>query len=74
MQHDVRFQPLLFRAEPGVNAYVLPERKIAVLDGMIQLARRGGGFPAILSTHPAPQDRIEAIEALIPEAIRAAEA
>jgi predicted Zn-dependent protease len=38
------------------------------------MERRGGGVPAILSTHPAPQDRIEAIEALIPGAIRAAEA
>jgi predicted Zn-dependent protease len=32
----------------------------------------GTGIPALLSTHPAPQDRIEAIEALIPEAIKAA--
>lgn len=32
----------------------------------------GSGVPAILSTHPAPQDRIEAIQAMIPEAIEAA--
>jgi predicted Zn-dependent protease len=31
----------------------------------------GGSVPAILSTHPAPQARIKAIEALIPEATRA---
>jgi len=32
----------------------------------------GGGGPAILSTHPAPQARIRAIEEIIPEAIKAA--
>jgi predicted Zn-dependent protease len=39
-----------------------------------RMDKRGGGVPAILSTHPAPQDRIEAIEALVPEAIQAARA
>lgn len=37
-----------------------------------RMDRLGGGGPAILSTHPAPQDRIEAIEALIPEVLDAA--
>lgn len=37
-----------------------------------RMAERGGGPPAVLSTHPAPRDRITAIEALIPEARRAA--
>lgn len=32
----------------------------------------GGGVPAFLTTHPAPADRIQAIEALLPEAERAA--
>lgn len=32
-----------------------------------------GGVPAILSTHPAPRDRIEAIREMIPEARAAAE-
>jgi predicted Zn-dependent protease len=36
--------------------------------------QQGGGLPAILSTHPAPQDRIEAIQAMIPEAIEASKA
>ncbi|GGK35937.1 Zn-dependent protease [Salinarimonas ramus] len=31
-------------------------------------AASAGGPPAILSTHPAPQDRIEAIRAMLPEA------
>jgi predicted Zn-dependent protease len=31
-----------------------------------------GGPPALLSTHPAPENRIEAIEALIPQAVEAA--
>ena len=39
-----------------------------------RMAQRSDGIPAILSTHPAPQDRIEAIEALIPKAIEAARA
>jgi predicted Zn-dependent protease len=39
-----------------------------------RMDQRGGGAPAILSTHPAPRDRIEAIEALIPEAVEAARA
>ncbi|MCB5176332.1 MULTISPECIES: M48 family metallopeptidase [Microvirga] len=39
-----------------------------------RMDERGGGTPALLSTHPAPQDRIEAIEALIPQAIEAARA
>ncbi len=39
-----------------------------------RMEQRGGGAPALLSTHPAPQERIEAIEALIPEAIEAARA
>jgi predicted Zn-dependent protease len=39
-----------------------------------RMDQRGGGVPAILSTHPAPRDRIEAIEALIPEATAAARA
>ncbi len=39
-----------------------------------RMEARGGGAPAILSTHPAPRDRIEAIEAMIPEAIHAARA
>jgi predicted Zn-dependent protease len=39
-----------------------------------RMEQRGGGVPAILSTHPAPQDRIEAIEALIPEVMGAARA
>ncbi|MXQ14872.1 M48 family metalloprotease [Microvirga makkahensis] len=39
-----------------------------------RMDRQGGGIPAILSTHPAPQDRIEAIRAMIPEAIKAAKA
>lgn len=73
MQHDVRFQPLLFRAEPGVNAYVLPGRKIAVLDGMIQLARRRCSSDPVHPPGAAGPYR-RAIEALIPEAIRAAEA
>jgi Zn-dependent protease with chaperone function len=37
-----------------------------------RMDRQGGGIPALLSTHPAPQDRIAAIEAMIPEARRAA--
>ncbi len=36
-----------------------------------RMDERGGGQPAILSTHPAPRDRIQAIEALIPEVTRA---
>ena len=39
-----------------------------------RMDERGAGTPAILSTHPAPQDRIEAIEALIPQALKAAKA
>ena len=40
-----------------------------------RMARQGdGGVPAILSTHPAARDRIEAIERLIPEAQKAANA
>ena len=38
------------------------------------MEQRGGGVPAILSTHPAPRDRIQAIEDLIPEALRAGRA
>jgi predicted Zn-dependent protease len=34
----------------------------------------GGGIPALLSTHPAPRERIRAIEELIPEAVAAARA
>jgi predicted Zn-dependent protease len=37
-----------------------------------RMEERGGGPPAILSTHPAPRARIQAIEALIPEVTRAA--
>lgn len=37
-----------------------------------RMPQAGGRFLALLSTHPAPRDRIEAIEALIPEAIEAA--
>lgn len=37
-----------------------------------RMERRGGSVPALLSTHPAPRDRIQAIEALIPEAAAAA--
>ena len=37
-----------------------------------RMDQQGGGIPAVLSTHPAPQDRIEAIQAMIPEAIKAA--
>ena len=37
-----------------------------------RMEQQGGGGPAILSTHPAPQDRIRAIEALIPEVTQAA--
>jgi predicted Zn-dependent protease len=33
-----------------------------------------GGLPAILSTHPAPRDRIQAREAMIPVVTRAAKA
>jgi predicted Zn-dependent protease len=125
-------------AEPGINAFVLPGRKIGILEGMariaggeaglaavigfsreiaallgvgaefglarpygraqeleadrigvsimaeagydpraaIQLWQRmdqvsGSGVPAILSTHPAPQARIRALEALIPQTARA---
>ncbi len=36
-----------------------------------RMEERGGGPPAILSTHPAPRDRIQAIEVLIPEIARA---
>jgi predicted Zn-dependent protease len=39
-----------------------------------RMDQQGGGLPAILSTHPAPQDRIEAIQAMIPEAIEASKA
>jgi predicted Zn-dependent protease len=39
-----------------------------------RMDQQGGGVPAILSTHPAPQDRIEAIKVMIPEAIAAARA
>jgi predicted Zn-dependent protease len=39
-----------------------------------RMDRIGGRGPAILSTHPAPQDRIEALEALLPEALNAAKA
>ena len=39
-----------------------------------RMEERGGGSPAILSTHPAPRDRIQAIEALIPEIARASRA
>lgn len=39
-----------------------------------RMDRLGGGGPALLSTHPAPEDRIEALQALIPEAIEAASA
>lgn len=38
-----------------------------------RMDRQGAGIPAILSTHPAPQDRIEAIQAMIPEALTAAQ-
>jgi predicted Zn-dependent protease len=38
-----------------------------------RMDERGEGVPAILSTHPAPRDRIEAIEALIPEVMRASD-
>jgi predicted Zn-dependent protease len=34
----------------------------------------GGGIPTLLSTHPAPRERIQAIEELIPEAVAAARA
>jgi predicted Zn-dependent protease len=36
-----------------------------------RMEARGGAPPTLLSTHPAPRDRIEAIEALIPEVQRA---
>jgi predicted Zn-dependent protease len=39
-----------------------------------RMDQQGDGIPALLSTHPAPQDRIEAIRAMIPEAIEAAKA
>ena len=39
-----------------------------------RMDQQGSGIPAVLSTHPAPQDRIEAIQAMIPEAIKAARA
>jgi predicted Zn-dependent protease len=39
-----------------------------------RMDERDGGGPAILSTHPAPRERIKAIEALIPDAIKAAKA
>jgi predicted Zn-dependent protease len=37
-----------------------------------RMEQRGGGGSALLSTHPAPRERIQAIEALAPEATRAA--
>jgi predicted Zn-dependent protease len=40
-----------------------------------RMDQRGGGrIPELLSTHPAPRERIRAIEALIPEAVAAARA
>jgi predicted Zn-dependent protease len=39
-----------------------------------RMEQHGGAIPALLSTHPAPRDRIEAIEAIVPEAIEAARA
>jgi predicted Zn-dependent protease len=39
-----------------------------------RMEERGGGPPAILSTHPAPRDRIQAREAMIPVVTRAAKA
>jgi predicted Zn-dependent protease len=39
-----------------------------------RMDQQESGVPAVLSTHPAPQDRIEAIQAMIPEAIKAARA
>jgi predicted Zn-dependent protease len=58
---------LLMMAKAGYN----PHEAVELWRRMDQ---QGGGIPAILSTHPAPQDRIEAIEAMIPDAIEAAKA
>ena len=46
-------------------------REAAELWRRMETRGGGGGVPALLSTHPAPRDRIQAIEALIPEAIQA---
>jgi predicted Zn-dependent protease len=58
---------LLMMAKAGYN----PHEAVELWRRMDQL---GNGMPAILSTHPAPQDRIEAIQAMIPDAIKAAKA
>ncbi len=49
-----------------------PEESVALWQRMDAVAR--GGLPAILSTHPAPADRIEAIRELIGPAREAAQA
>ena len=49
-----------------------PREAVALWQRMDQLPT--GRTPALLSTHPAPQARIQEIEAIIPEAIEAARA
>lgn len=53
-----------------VEAGYDPQAAVALWSRMDRLD--GQGVPAILSTHPAPADRIEALKALIPEAVAAA--
>ena len=59
---------LFTMAEAGFD----PRAAVTLWERMDAMAG-GQRTPAFLSTHPAPTDRIEALEALLPEALRIAE-